>query len=178
MLSLTHIAPPLIVVESSSGPADTSWFDDNMRQEVEDELGTPNVSGVLDVQWHELSDENIQSAISTLSIVNSPADRAHNPYHTTLRALSSAVRKLSKARVELEEGRRVLVEKEAARRARATQLMRALQPSERDIARRVLESLFPEDEEEEPSIHKKPSLIVSEYALKRSKSYQSVFCSP
>lgn len=163
------------MVQSSSGPVDTSWFDDNMRQEVEDELGVPNVSGVLDIQWHELSDENIQSAISTLSIVNSPADLVHNPYHTTLRTLSSAVRKLSKARVELEEGRRVLMEKEAARRARATQLMRALQPSERDVARRVLQSLFPEDEEEEQSIHKKQSIIVSEYNFKFPKSYQSVF---
>jgi small G protein signaling modulator 3 len=149
------------VVESSSGPVDTSWFDDSLRQEIKDEFSIPNVSEVLDVRWHELSDESIQSAISNLSIANSPTDPVNNPYHTTLRVLSSAVRKLSQARVELEEGRRVLIEKEAARRARATQLMRALQPSERDIARRVLQSLFPEDEEEEQSIHKKQSSTVS-----------------
>ncbi|KAI0696448.1 rab-GTPase-TBC domain-containing protein [Cytidiella melzeri] len=156
----THAAPPLIVVESSSGTIDASWFDDTLRQEISNELGHPNVHEVLDAQWHEYSEDAIQSAISRLGAVNSPADQAGDPYFATLRVLSSAVRKLSKARVELEEGRRLLVEKEAARRAKAAQLMMDLQPSERDVARRVLQSLFADDDDEEAqAIHKKQSLL-------------------
>ncbi|KAI0777008.1 rab-GTPase-TBC domain-containing protein [Irpex lacteus] len=159
-ISKPTVAPPLIVVESSSGTLDaSSWFDDALRHEVSNELGAPNASDILDTHWHEYSDEDIQSTVSRLASTSSPSDPTNDPYHTTLRVLSSAVHKLSRARVELEEGRRRLMEKEAARRVKATELMKELQPSERDVARRVVQALFPEDDEEEQPIHKKQSLL-------------------
>ncbi|KAI0342697.1 TBC-domain-containing protein [Trametopsis cervina] len=154
-----HTAPPLIVVESSSDAFGTSLFDEDLRQEVDQELGASNASEILGIRWHEYSDTAIQSTVSRVSHVNSPAEQSSNPYHTTLRVLSSAVHKLSKARTELEEGRRILLQKEAARRQRAAELLRQLQPDERDVASRVLQTLFTDDEEEDHAPRKKQSLL-------------------
>lgn len=121
------------------------------------ELSSIHTAQVLGTKWHEYSDEAIQSTLSRLSSSNSPADIPNNPYNATLRVLSSAVYRLSKARAELEESRRVLLEKEAARRARAEQLMKELQPSEQDVARRVLQSLFPDDDESRREVQRKHS---------------------
>ncbi|KAF7789776.1 hypothetical protein EIP86_000722 [Pleurotus ostreatoroseus] len=111
------------------------------------ELSPVHTAQVLGTKWHEYSDEDIDATISKISTSTPSSDTPGNPYHATLRVLSSAVKKLSQARAELEESRRVLLEKEAARRTRAEQLMKELQPSEQDIARRVIQSLFPDDDE-------------------------------
>ena len=159
----TTTAPPLIVVESSSGNVDTSWFDGALRQEIGNELDAPNAAEILDMHWNDYSDETIRSTVPRLFPITSPAGQSSDPYHTTIRVLSSAVHRLAQARVELEEGRKKLMEKEAGRRAKATELMKELQPNERDVARRVMQTLFPEDEEEEQMLHKKPSQLVSTY---------------
>ena len=104
-------------------------------------------SRILATQWHDYSDEAIQSAISSISVSESPASVSGHPYHTALRVLSSAVHSLTKVRREMEENLRVLQEKEHARRQRALELMKELQGSERDIARRVVQSLFTDDDE-------------------------------
>jgi len=121
----------------------------------------PSVSGqVLATKWHTYSDEAIQTAISNLSNAESPADISNHPYHTALRVLSSAVHNLSRARIELEEARRVLQEKEAARRKRSEELLKELQPSEQDVARRVIQSLFTDDDETEHKVRRKQSVLV------------------
>ncbi|KAI0091279.1 rab-GTPase-TBC domain-containing protein [Irpex rosettiformis] len=150
--------PPLIVVESSSSAIEPPWFDNTLLQEISSELDIPNVPEILDIHWHDYSDDGIRSTVPRLFPANSPAEQPIDPYHTTIRVLSSAVHKLSKARIELEEDRRKLMQKDSARRARAAELMKELQPTEQDVARRVLQALFPEDEEEEV-IHKKQSLL-------------------
>lgn len=154
------------MVESSSGTIDA---ESTIHDQVNDDLGTTHAFEVLDTHWHEYSDAAIQSAVSRLSPANSPADAPINPYHTTLRVLSSAVHRLSKAHAELEESRRMLQEKEAERRARAAQLMKDLQPSERDVAKRVLNTIFPGDEDdEEHTVLKKQSRMVSDHCLHSS----------
>ena len=121
---------------------------------------TPSVANkVLTTKWHEYSNENIDTALSALSTLD--ASVSDHPIHDALRALSSAVHRLSAARAELEESRRELLEKEASRRARADQLMRELQPSDRDLARRVIQSLFPDDDEDRHSVARKTSASVS-----------------
>jgi hypothetical protein len=63
--------------------------------------------------------------------------------------------------MELELGRKVLQEKEAARRTRAEAIMNELQlVSEREIARRVIQSIFTDDNEEEHHVHRQQSLMV------------------
>ncbi|KAJ7690788.1 GTPase activating rab protein [Mycena olivaceomarginata] len=95
---------------------------------------------ILDTKWHECSDEAIQSAISGLSgAAQSPAEISGPPYHSALR---------------------VLQEKEAARRTRAEAIMNELQlVSEREIARRVIQSIFTDDNEEEHHVHRQQSLM-------------------
>ncbi|KAH8984360.1 TBC-domain-containing protein [Lactarius hatsudake] len=110
--------------------------------------------------WHDYSDEAIQSAISAISVSESPASVSSHPYHTALRVLSSAVHNLTKVRREMEESLRVIQEKEHARRQRAHELMKELQHSDRDIARRVVQSLFTDDDEGMHKVERSQSHMV------------------
>ncbi|KAJ7239392.1 rab-GTPase-TBC domain-containing protein [Mycena haematopus] len=115
---------------------------------------------ILDTKWHECSDDAIQSAISGLGVAQSPADISGHPYHSALRVLSQALHNLAQARMELELGRKALQEKEAARRTRAEALMDELHlVSEREIAQRVIQSIFTDDNEEEHHVHRQQSLM-------------------
>ncbi|KAK1235963.1 hypothetical protein PQX77_000789 [Marasmius sp. AFHP31] len=129
---------PLIIVASSSSsdqPAEPS------------EPSSSITSQILATKWHEYSDEAIQSAISNISSLSSPADGSNHPYHSVLRTLSLALSNMSRVRVELEERRRILEERELTRRQRAEELLRELmQPSERDIVTRVVKEIFADDE--------------------------------
>lgn len=125
--------------------------------------GTSEVSSsvttqVLANKWHEYSDEAIQAAISRLTVAESPSDVDTHPYHTALRVLSSTLHSLSRARIELEEHRKLLQEKEAARRERAETLLSGLPPSEREIAKRVIQSIFTGDDEPHHGVQRHESL--------------------
>ncbi|KAJ7503309.1 rab-GTPase-TBC domain-containing protein [Mycena galericulata] len=149
---------PLFIVGDSDSPsrrpdifltADTEDIDPSVKAQV------------LETKWHECSDEDIQSAISGLSVVTqSPADVSTHPYHSALRVLSQALHNLTQARVELEQGRKALQEKDVARRARAELLMNELHiVSEREIARRVIQSIFTDDDEEQHRVRREHSLM-------------------
>lgn len=116
---------------------------------------------IVSTRWQEYSDEAIQSAISGFSVSDSPASASSHPYHSVIRILSSAYHNLAKARRQLEENRNLLLEKEAERKARAEVLLKELQPSEQEIARRVLQSLFTDDDEGGHRIQRKQSHMVS-----------------
>jgi hypothetical protein len=121
----------------------------------------PAVSAkVLATKWHTYSDEAIQATISKLSPSDSPADTPIHPYHTALRVLSSAVNKLSRARLELEETRWTLREKEVAKKKRADEFVKELKPSDQEVARRVIQSLFTDDDENEHRVRRKRSVLV------------------
>ena len=117
-------------------------------------------SEVLATRWHRQSDQAIQSTISKLDFHDSSSDVARHPYHAALRILSSALSNIRKAYKALEDDRALLEEKEAARKARADQLLRELPPSERDVARRILQSLFPDDDEHVHRIQRRQSNLV------------------
>ncbi|KAF8896638.1 rab-GTPase-TBC domain-containing protein [Infundibulicybe gibba] len=114
---------------------------------------------VLATKWHDYSDDAIQSAISNLSTSESPANAPDQPYHSALRVLSSALHNLTRARMDLEEGRKVLQEKEVARRRRAQDLIKELQPSEQEIARRVIQSIFTDDDEAQHQVRRQQSFM-------------------
>ncbi|KIM85069.1 hypothetical protein PILCRDRAFT_817909 [Piloderma croceum F 1598] len=115
-------------------------------------LGSPNWRGprlvlpdeededasILSHKWHDYSDDVIHATLSS----------SESSSHTAIRALSSALSKLSRVCTELEESHRVLQQKESARRTRAEELMKELQPSERDVAKRVIQSIFTDDDEQ------------------------------
>ncbi|TFY53698.1 hypothetical protein EVG20_g10002 [Dentipellis fragilis] len=128
---------------------------------VTDDVGlSPEATArILATRWHECSDEAIQETIASLSASDSPAVAAGHPYHAALRVLSSATHNLTRIRMELEEARRALVEREVARRQRAEELMKELMPSELEVARRVIQSLFTDDDEGGHRIQRKQSHI-------------------
>jgi hypothetical protein len=67
---------------------------------------------------------------------------------------------LSRARIELEEHRKLLQEKEAARKERAETLLSELLPSEREVAKRVIQSIFTGDDETRHGVQRHGSLSV------------------
>ncbi|KAJ7035312.1 rab-GTPase-TBC domain-containing protein [Mycena alexandri] len=102
---------------------------------------------VLDTQWHECDDGQIDAVIKHLD--------TPSPYHSALRVLSQ---NLTKARLELEAARKAL----QARRARAEALADGLQlVSEREIARRVIQAVFDGDDDEvqQQQVKKQHSLM-------------------
>lgn len=129
------------------------------------EVLSPVVAQVLAHKWHEYSDEAIQSAIAQLSAVESPSDADPHPYHIALRILSSALHNLSRARLELEENRKLLEEKQAAGRQRAEMLLQELLPSEQEAARRVILSIFTDDDERQHCVERQESLSVRTTSL-------------
>ena len=108
---------------------------------------------VLTAKWYNYSDEAIQTTISNLGASDSPADIHGHPYHTTFHILLSALHNLSWVRVELEEERRVLKDKEGAWRERADALLKELLPSEQDITRCVVQSIFTDADEALHQVH-------------------------
>ncbi|KAJ7595099.1 rab-GTPase-TBC domain-containing protein [Mycena floridula] len=146
--STPNRSAPLIIVGSPLSPSPALISEPD-----------PATSQVLAIKWHEYSDEAIQAAISTLSASESPAEISSNPYHSALRVLSSALHNLSKVRLELEESRKVLQQKEVARRSRADELVKELQPSDQDIARRVIQSIFADDDEVVHNVRRQPSFM-------------------
>ncbi|KAH9052284.1 TBC-domain-containing protein [Lactarius vividus] len=153
--------PPMFVVGSSKDHLALNNTAHTADLVAIDGLLPGAASRILATQWHDYSDEAIQSAISAISVSESPASVSSHPYHTALRVLSSAVHNLTKVRREMEESLRVIQEKEHARRQRAHELMKELQYSDRDIARRVVQSLFTDDDE---GMHK----------VERSQSHMSL----
>ncbi|THH33474.1 hypothetical protein EUX98_g726 [Antrodiella citrinella] len=160
-----HIPTPVIIVEpASEKPLRSLRSHADQLQSLFASAPVADVDSraaaqILGTKWHEYTDEAIQSSISNLQLNDTPLGASTHPYHTTLRVLSSAVDKLSKVRAELEESRRVLEEKDAARRGRAEALFRDLQSSEQEVARRILQSLFPDDDEANHDIQRRQSMI-------------------
>jgi len=160
-LGATTIPPtaPLFVVGASQEHLSTPEV--HITSESEVDGIDPTVSAqVLATKWHTYSDEAIQATISQLGASDSPANTPSHPYHTALRVLSSAVNNLSRARLELEETRKALREKEVAKKKRADALLRELQPSEQEVARRVIQSLFTDDDENGHRVRRKLSVLV------------------
>jgi len=152
---------PSFVVGSSKDHIPASSVSHTAELVDIDGLPAGTASRILANQWHDYSDEAIQSAISTISDSDSPASVSSHPYHTALRVLSSALHKITKIRREMEESLRVIQEKERARKRRAEELMKELQPSDRDIARRVMQSLFTDDDEGMHKVERNQSRMVS-----------------
>ena len=169
--------PPLIVVESSSEDVAANAV---AKYEVSTDVlpngGAGNLSPatstkILGTRWHDYSDDAMRAAVSELASSSHDIPIDH-PCYPIIRALSSTVYNLTRARQELEESRRELMEKEAARKARGKQLLQELQPSEKDVANRVLQSLFPNDDETTHQVHRvqrQQSVLVS---MRNSWAYQ------
>ncbi|KAI1792153.1 TBC-domain-containing protein [Ganoderma leucocontextum] len=150
---------PLIVVESSSddgAPQLSKYelFGDFLSEDGAVQFPPSTTVKILSTRWHSFTDDAIRSAVSTLAIPSSPNDNPEHPCYAILRVLSSAVHSLTRARQELEDSKRALLEREAARKERAKQLLQELPLSEKDIGNRVFQSLFPDDDETSHQVHR------------------------
>ncbi len=137
-------------------------LDDSSPERPNRSFSTPS-DKILNTRWHEYSNDEMHVAVSqlTASTQGTPAD---DPCYSIMRVLSSAFHNLTRARQELEESRRVLLEKEAAQKERAKQLLSELQPSDKEIGKRVFQSLFPDDNGSTHQVHRmarQQSLMVS-----------------
>ncbi|KAJ7732191.1 GTPase activating rab protein [Mycena metata] len=131
---------PLFIVADADAVTPSIFLDDaehNNNLTALEDPEDPNLRAhVLDTPWHECDNDQIDAALNSLDGAG-----ASVPYHPALRILS---RNLTKARLELERGRRTL----EARRVRAEAVVRGLgRVEEREIARRVIEAVFGEDGE-------------------------------
>jgi hypothetical protein len=149
--------PPLFIVDAADA-ADASVWGEGGAPDAPD----ARTAAILGTRWHEYSDSAIQAAISSLAPGVTPADGTSHPYHDALRALSAATHALSRARAELEADRQRLLEREAERRARAEAVVgETKNAGEREAVRRVLQALWPDDDESGHRVERKASHLVS-----------------
>ncbi|KAI0833838.1 TBC-domain-containing protein [Trametes gibbosa] len=152
--------PPLIVVESSSEDTAVSAatkyenIADGHSGYLQGPFSPSTTSKILTEPWHDYSDDAIRAAAFKYTDDQSFEASSSDACYAILRVLSQAVRSLARTRQQLEESRRLLVEKEAARKERVDQLLRELHSSEKDIATRLLQSLFPNDDEGTHQVHR------------------------
>ncbi|KAJ3797579.1 GTPase activating rab protein [Lentinula aff. detonsa] len=141
------VTAPLIIVGSDDQHFPVNDIVEATNVSLQELAMDPAItSRVLTTRWHEYSDKAIQSAISGISVSESPAEVTSHPYHSALRVLSAALHNLSKARLELEQSRKALLEKEDTRRVRAEEIAREFKSEkERELARRVVKRIFGDD---------------------------------
>ncbi|KAG6897016.1 hypothetical protein C0992_004661 [Termitomyces sp. T32_za158] len=160
------VAPLFVVGSSRDSLLSTPRHSSLLKPDVIVTSDTDSVGvrdQVLSTNWHEYSDDAIQSAISSIGGVD---ETTNQPYHTALRILSSALHNLSRVRIEMEENRKILQEKEIARRQRVDALLNELPSSEQDVARRVIQSIFAEADESQHEVRRRQSSM----SLKESLS--------
>ncbi|KZP22612.1 TBC-domain-containing protein [Athelia psychrophila] len=105
-------------------------------------------SDIIGCKWHDITDDEIETKLGALEST------------AVIRALSSALHNMTRVCSELEENHKALQLKERARRKRADVLMNELQlPSERDVAKRVIQSLFTDEDGRVHQVERKPSYM-------------------
>jgi len=115
------------------------------------------IAHVLNTKWHECSDDAIENAISTMISMEEPGSVVNHSYFTALRILSSAYSSMAHAWQDSQDYRGSVLEKETARKQRADDLLCELQPSEREVARRVIQSIFTNDDEHSYRVQRQQS---------------------
>lgn len=155
--------PPTFVLGPPSDPSLTprdtpSWRTTKLPLYGEEQHDASSSVQVLSHRWHTYSDDVIQAK---LSMIDDPSASSSQPHHTTIRVLSSALNNLTRVCQGLEESHRLLREKEVARKKRAEELMKELMlPSERDVAKRVIQSIFTDDDESVHQVQRRQSQMV------------------
>lgn len=160
----SSLVPPAFSIGSpyDSGPSprlSPNWRSPKLPLHEEEPLDSTTASSqVLSHKWHDYSEDIIQAKLSSID------DASSHPHHTAIRVLSSALHNMSRVCSELEENHRVLQEKDDARRKRAEELIKELLPSERDVAKRVIQSIFTDDDERTHQVERQQSRMVSDIA--------------
>jgi len=115
------------------------------------------IAHVLNTKWHKCSNDAIEDAISMMISMEESDSVVNHSYFTALRILSSAYSSMVHAWHDSQEYRRLVLEKETARKQRADDLLCELQPSEMEVARRVIQSIFTNDDEHSYGVQRQQS---------------------
>ncbi|KZT53277.1 TBC-domain-containing protein [Calocera cornea HHB12733] len=112
------------------------------------ELTVPATRKVLETKWHLFSDQEVAGAISDVADLSaSPAEQPMNPVHAALRVMSGAFEDLSRKYEEVRRAREAEEERREERASRAREKIQSMPWAEREVARKVVEMFFAEEEE-------------------------------
>ncbi|KAH8118089.1 TBC-domain-containing protein [Phellopilus nigrolimitatus] len=111
------------------------------------EFGPVTASQVLATKWHELSDMQIEATVSKYSTSRSSSKVSTQSYQSVLRVLSAALEDISIERNELDKVRSLLEDRDKTLRGKAERAVNNLPYSDREVGRRIFDSLFSEVEE-------------------------------
>lgn len=104
------------------------------------------VEAVLSTKWHRSSEEEIQTALTTISAMDPLPELSPHPSHGPLRALSSALEDIGRRHAQLLQRHSQLERKEKERRQRGEQFVRDTPAPEQEIVRQIMEILYPDEE--------------------------------
>ena len=123
-------------------------------------FGPVTPSQVLSTKWHELSDDQIKSAVARYhpTGTSSPTPST-DAYHAILRAMSTALDELMLANAQLERTCAEFDADERTRRNKAEGMIEHLEPVEQAAARKVVQALIPENGRVREDL-KRPSFVV------------------
>ncbi|KZP00539.1 TBC-domain-containing protein [Calocera viscosa TUFC12733] len=112
------------------------------------ELTVDAARKVLETKWHLYSDQDIATAISSVSdISGSPAEQPTNPVHAALRVMSSAFEDLSRKYEDVRRAREAEDQKGSELASKAREQIESMPWAEREVARKVVELFFAEEQD-------------------------------
>ncbi|EJU04958.1 TBC-domain-containing protein [Dacryopinax primogenitus] len=103
----------------------------------------------IETKWHLLSDQDIVRTIDDVStLAGSPSEQPRNPVYAALRVMSSAFEDLSRKYEEVRRKREADAVKGTELARKAKEKIETMPWAEREVASRVVEMFFAEEEEE------------------------------
>jgi len=115
---------------------------------------------VLETKWHTITDDDIQTTISDISVLGSPSEHPQNPYHAALRVLSDALEEAKHFRAAWEKEQR----KQAEKRKRVKEEMQGMSEVEIAAVKRTMQILFEDQDNIDASEGIDDSRLVCEFA--------------
>ena len=127
---------------------------------------------VLETKWHTITDDDIQATISDISVIGSPSEHPQHPYHAVLRVLSGALEEAKHFRAAWEKEQR----RQAEKRKRVNEEMQDMSEMEIAAAKRTLEVLYEDQDNNNASDGIDDSIVVCEFISPiRTIVNQSIF---
>lgn len=115
---------------------------------------------VLETKWHTITDDDIQTTISDISVLGSPSEHPQHPYHSALRVLSNALEEAKHFRAAWEKEQR----RQAEKRKKVKEEMQDMSEVEIAAVKRTLQILYEDQDNINASEGIDDSTLVCEFA--------------
>lgn len=127
---------------------------------------------VLETKWHTITDDDIQTTVSDISVIGSPSEHPQHPYHAVLRVLSDALEEAKHFRAAWEKEQR----RQAAKRKKVKEEMKSMSEVEIAAVNQTLEILYEDQDNINASEGIDDSIVVCEFTSPiRTIVNQSIF---